>query len=125
MDLHARQQFDFFFNAAIERFVDRIEQRCGGPVPALERLRTDPNGEGVWLDEFVAALFRDFLLDNPAGSAFVLQALARRPITAAAGDGATVEQVIAQLARRAFADVLRIKTDEQLEQRLAFQVVDE
>ncbi|MDX2183904.1 MAG: hypothetical protein SFW08_07970 [Gemmatimonadaceae bacterium] len=125
MDLHARQQFDFFFNAAIESFVDRIEQRCGGPVPALERLRTDPNGEGVWLDEFVAALFRDFLLDNPAGSAFVLQALARRAISTASVDGATVEQVMSQLARRAFADVLRIKTDEQLEQRLAFQVVDE
>lgn len=125
MDLHARQQFDFFFNAAIERFVDRIEQRCGGPVPALERLRTDPNGDGVWLDEFTAALFRDFLLDNAAGSAFILQALARRPMVPVIAEGMTVEQAMGAMARRAFADVLRIKTDEQLEQRLAFQVVDE
>jgi hypothetical protein len=125
MDLHARQQFDFFFNAAIERFVDRVEQRCGGPVPALEKLRTDPNGEGVWLDEFTAALFRDFLLDNAAGSAFILQALARRPAPALAGTASTVEQMMSAAARAAFADVLRIKTDEQLEQRLAFQVVDE
>ena len=125
MDIHARQQFDFFFNAAIERFVDRIEQRCGGPVPALEKLRTDPNGEGVWLDEFTAALFRDFLLDNPAGYAFILQALSRRPATAVPTDGQTVEQVLGSLARASFAQVLRLKTDEQLEQRLAFQVVDE
>jgi hypothetical protein len=46
MELHARQQFDFFLNAAIERFVDRAEQRCGGPVPALERLRVNANSEG-------------------------------------------------------------------------------
>ncbi len=125
MDIHARQQFDFFFNAAIERFIDRIEQRCGGPVPALEQLRTDPNGEGVWLDEFTAALFRDFLLDNAAGSAFILQALARRPAAPAVTDGMTVEQAMSALARKAFAAVLQIKTDEQLEQRLSFQVVDE
>lgn len=125
MDIHARQQFDFFFNAAIERFVDRIEQRCGGPVPALEKLRTDPNGEGVWLDEFTAALFRDFLLDNAAGSAFILQALARRPAAPVVTDGMSVEQAMSALARKAFAAVLQIKTDEQLEQRLSFQVVDE
>jgi hypothetical protein len=125
MDIHARQQFDFFFNAAIERFVDRIEQRCGGPVPALEKLRTNPNGEGVWLEEFTAALFRDFLLDNDAGSAFILQALARRPNTATLVPDMTVEQAMSVMARSAFAAVLRIKTDEQLEQRLAFQVVDE
>lgn len=125
MDIHARQQFDFFFNAAIERFVDRIEQRCGGPVPALERLRTDPDGEGVWLGEFTAALFRDFLLDNAAGSAFILQALSRRPAPAVPTDGLSVEAALGAMARSTFASVLRIKTDEQLEQRLAFQVVDE
>ncbi len=125
MDIHARQQFDFFFNAAIERFVDRVEQRCGGPVPALEKLRTDPNGEGVWLDEFTAALFRDFLLDNAAGHAFILQALARRPAPDVSVSGMTIEAAMGALARGAFASVLRIKTDEQLEQRLAFQVVDE
>ena len=51
MDIHARQQFDFFFNAAIERFVDRIEQRCGGPVPALEKLRTDPARDSARMAE--------------------------------------------------------------------------
>ena len=125
MELHARQQFDFFFNAAIERFVDRVEQRCGGPVPALARLRDDPNAEGVWLDEFVVALFGDFLLDNVAGSAFILQALGRRPAPSVSSKtGDTVEQLLSRLAREAFGTVLRIKTEEALEQRQAFQVTE-
>lgn len=123
MQLHERQQFDFFFNAAIERFVDRVEQRCGGPVPALARLRDDANAEGVWLDEFVQALFTDFLLDNAAGAAFVLQALGRRPAPPlVAVDAETVEQHLARLARAVFAAVLRLKSEEALEQRQAFQV---
>lgn len=125
MELHARQQFDFFFNAAIERFVDRVEQRCGGPVPALARLRDDPNAEGVWLDEFVVALFGDFLLDNAAGSAFVLQALGRRPAPSVSGNAAeSVEQLLGRMAREVFGAVLRIKTEEALEQRQAFQVTE-
>lgn len=125
MELHARQQFDFFFNAAIERFVDRVEQRCGGPVPALARLREDPNADGVWLDEFVVALFGDFLLDNVAGSAFILQALGRRPAPAVSSTpGENVEQLLSRLAREAFGAVLRIKTEEALEQRQAFQVTE-
>jgi hypothetical protein len=125
MELHARQQFDFFFNAAIERFVDRVEQRCGGPVPALARLREDPNADGVWLDEFVIALFGDFLLDNVAGSAFILQALGRRPAPAVSSKpGENVEQLLSRLAREAFGAVLRIKTEEALEQRQAFQVTE-
>lgn len=125
MELHQRQQFDFFFNSAVERFVDRAEQRCGGPVPALERLRNDPNAEGVWLDDFVVALFADFLLDNAAGSAFILQALGRRPAPLAAGvAGETIEHYLGRLAREAFGAVLRLKTEEALEQRQAFQATE-
>lgn len=124
MDLHARQQFDFFFNSAIERFVERVEQRCGGPVPGLARLREDANGEGVWIDEFVAALFADFLLDNPAGAAFILQALARRPVPVVTQAARTVDDWMQQVARQAFASVLAAKTEEALEQRLAFQITD-
>jgi hypothetical protein len=121
MDVHARQQFDFFLNTAIERFVDRIEQRCGGPVPALAQLRTAPNGEGVWLDEFVSALLRDFLLDNIAGACFILQALAKRPAMLPATSGSN-DDVLQQMARASLAAVLQAKTDEALEQRLIFQV---
>jgi hypothetical protein len=124
MDVHARQQFDFLLNAAIERFVERCEQRCGGPVPALERLRTDPNSEGVWIDEFVQALFTDFLLDNPAGAAFVLQALVRRPLPVITTPAANIGDWMQRVAQQAFAVVLTNKTEEALEQRVAFQVTD-
>ena len=125
MELYQRQQFDFFLNAAIERFVDRVEQRCGGPVPALALLRQDPNAAGVWLDQFVAALFTDFLLDNAAGAAFILQALGRRPAPALdAIAGETNDQLLGRLAQGAFSAVLRVKCEEALEQREAFQVAD-
>ncbi len=124
MDAHARQQFDFLLNAAIERFVERCEQRCGGPVPALARLREDPNTEGVWVDEFVQALFRDFLLDNADGAAFVLQALARRPVPVVTTPARSVGDWMQRVAEQAFAAVLAAKTDEALEQRLAFQAND-
>jgi hypothetical protein len=125
VDVHARQQFDFFLNAAIERFIDRVEQRCGGPVPALVQLRADANGEGVWLDEFVAALFADFLLDNAAGAAFVLQALARRPAPPLPViEGEPVERLLMRLAHVSFGVVLRNKSEEALEQRQAFQVAE-
>lgn len=124
MDAHARQQFDFLLNAAIERFVERCEQRCGGPVPALARLRDDPNSDGVWTDEFVHALFADFLLDNPAGAAFVLQALARRPLPVVTDPSANIGEWLQRVAHQAFAAVLANKTEEALEQRVAFQVTD-
>jgi hypothetical protein len=124
MDAHARQQFDFLLNAAIERFVERCEQRCGGPVPALARLRDDPNAEGVWVDEFVQALFRDFLLDSADGAAFVLQALARRPVPVITAPANSIGDFMQRLAEQAFAQVLARKTEEALEQRLAFQVTD-
>lgn len=124
MDAHARQQFDFFFGSAIERYVERLEQRCGGPVPALARLREDTNADGVWIDDFVAALFSDFLLDNAAGATFILQALARRPVPVVSQPARTVEDWLQLVARQAFAGVLAAKTEEALEQRLAFQITD-
>lgn len=124
MDAHARQQFDFLLNAAIERFVERCEQRCGGPVPALARLRDDPNSEGVWTDEFVQALFTDFLLDNPAGAAFVLEALVRRPLPVVTTPAANIGDWMLRVAQQAFAVVLANKAEEALEQRVAFQVTD-
>lgn len=123
MEPYARQQFDFFLNTAIERFVDRIEQRCGGPVPALARLREAPNGEGVWLDDFVVTLFRDFMLDDIGGATFVLQALARRPAVVP-GEPMSIDLTLQAMARAAFASILEAKSAEALEQRLVFQVTE-
>jgi len=113
VEAYQRLQFDLLLGIAVERFVERITHRCGGYEAALARLRDDPQGEGVWLDEFTQAFMRDFLLDNPAGACFVLQALERRRI--AAPQPGTIGTMLEQMALRAFADLLAAKTVETLE----------
>jgi len=126
MDLHQRQQFDFLLQTATERFVARLEERWRGAESAIEKLRGEPDGEGVWLGTFVDAIFQDFLLDNVDGSCFVLRSLPRRSIEsqrsalAAAG---TVEQGVAALARGLFAELLLQKAAEALEQHSGYQSV--
>ncbi len=123
MEAYQRQQFDLLLGIAVERFVERITQRCGGYEGALTQLRADPQGEGVWLDEFVQAFLRDFLLDNPAGACFVLQALERRRI--AAPQPGTIGTMLGQMALRAFADLLAVKTEEMLELSSVTWAIDE
>lgn len=118
MELHQRQQFDFLLMTAVERFVDRVEQRNGSADAALALLQRDPNAQAIWLHEFVAAMFRDFLLDI-GGACFVLEAFPERTVESAAG---TAQTVLIAMAKAAFAGLLREKTEEALEQRLAFQV---
>jgi hypothetical protein len=119
MDLYQRQQFDFLLFTATERFVERIEQRNAGTHNALVRLREDPDGEGVWLNDFTQAIFRDFLLDNIEGACFVLTALAKRPAPPAL-PGA-IEPVLIGMARAAFAALLKQKAEERLEQAMEYQ----
>jgi hypothetical protein len=116
--LHERAQFDFLLNTAAERFVERLVQRTGGLEEGLAALRADPNGEGVWLDEFVRAVLRDFLLDNTEGSCFVLQALADRKIDSGLVGG-TVSEALGSLAVSAFASVLALKVDQGIEMALS------
>lgn len=112
MDLHQRQQFDLLLAQAAEAFIDRIVQRCAGQDAALRALESDRNAEGVWLDDFVDALFADWCLDNAEGAAFVLCALQRRPLEIAAeGDVGTVLQAA---AKRVFADLLYEKVRESM-----------
>jgi len=112
--------------AAVERFCERIVQRCEGIGPALKQLRDNPQGEGVWLDDFVGAFFQDSLLDNPGGACFVLQALQRRPVpdrvlpTDGAIDG-SIGDHLQHTARRAFAALLAQKAAEALSQHAAFE----
>lgn len=119
MDLHERQQFDHLLHTAAERYVDRLEQRNEGAANALRKLRADPDGDGVWLSDFVQAVFQDFLLDNVEGACFLLKAMPRRPVAALpAGDVATAVQA---LARQAFAGLLRMRAEEMLEQHEGYQ----
>lgn len=122
MEPHERQYVDLLVAMAVERFSERIIQRNGGVAPALDRLRADPHGEGIWLGRFVEAFFRDALLDTPGGACLVLRAMADRRW--AAGEelpaGATVGEVLQHMARRVFEALLVKKTEEALERELAF-----
>ena len=121
MDLHERQQFDLLLQLSVERFVERLEQRNEGVENALTRLRANPEGEFIWLTQFAEAVFQDFLLNTPDGAAFVLRALPRRRI--ASPPSGTVESMLQSMAISAFAELLRQKTDEELERRIAYQAV--
>lgn len=118
MDLFEQRLFESTFQSAVERFTERIVQRNEGMARALERLQIDPEGEGIWLGTFVKQFFSDELLDNPAGAVYVLQALERRPV--AAVPAGKIGDVLVELARAAFADLLRAKTIESLEQGVAY-----
>lgn len=116
MELYQKQQFDFLLMTSAERFAERIVQRCAGQDNALARIKENPNAEGVWLDQFVEALFEDFLLNNTAGATFILSALERKNIEFS-GRG-KIEQVLQTMAKQAFGDLLHIKTIESLEQSI-------
>ena len=115
MELYKRQQFEFFLVTAVDRYMDRLIQRNQGADNALRKLRQDPQGDGVWLDQFVDALFEDFLLNNIGGACFILQALAKQSISAP--PSGNIEAVLIAMARDAFGDILRRKTEEVLEQQ--------
>lgn len=119
MDLHERQQFDLLLELAIARYVERLEQRNEGAENALSRLRADPHGKFVWLSEFVEAIFQDFLLNTPDGAAFVLRALPQRQVFAP--PSGTVGSMLEAMARSAFSELLRQKTEEELERRIGYQ----
>ena len=118
MNLHERQQFDFLLATATERYVERLEQRNGGPEAALENLRKNADGNGVWLNEFTTAIFSDFLLDNVEGACFVLASLARRTVVPPAQG--SIETMLIAMAKSAFATLLGAKAEEALEQRASY-----
>jgi hypothetical protein len=116
MDLYQRNQFDVMLALACESFTERIVQRCGGSENALRALRDDPNGEGVWLTQFVDGFFDDWLLNDASAAAFVLVSLEKRPLPAS--EGGPVGEVLQRQARQVFTDLLRQKVDQALQQAL-------
>lgn len=122
MDLHERQQFEFFLQTATERFVERLEQRFRGAAGALEALRCQPHSEQVWLSGFVDAVFDDFLLSNIDGACFILRALAKRPVDVESTRG-SIENVLVGIAKDQFMKLLLLKSQEALEQHSGYQPV--
>ena len=108
MELFLRQQFELLLQDATSNFAERTVYRCGGPDAALTRLAEDPDGDGVHRTAFVQAFFEENLIDNLAGYCFVLEALERR--TLPSDPGGQVPEVLARLAKAAFADVLTTMT---------------
>lgn len=113
MELFLRQQFEALLQEATGSFAERTIYRCGGPAEALAALQQDP--ESVHRSAFVEAFFTDSLLDNPAGHAFVLEALERRTVPDL--EGGTVADVLGRLARTAFADVLTTMTTQLIQRQ--------
>ena len=118
MEPYLRHQFDLLLQEATGNFVERVVHRCGGPEIALDRLRADPESEGVWVGEFVDVWFTDHLLDSTSGACFVLDALERR--TLPADPGGPASDVLARLARAAFADLLVRQSAQLIQRQLAF-----
>ena len=116
MDLYARNQFDVMLALACESLAERVVQRCAGATNALRQLREDPNGEGVWLDQFVDGFFDEWLLNDASAAAFVLVNLEKRQLPA--DEGGTVNEVLQRQARVAFGELLRHKVDQALQQSL-------
>ena len=119
MDLHERQLFDVLLAQSGSAFIERIVQRCAGQQAALEALRADRNADGVWLDEFVDAVFTDWCLDNVEGAAFVLCALQRRPLSEPIG-AASVGDALLAGAKRAFGDLLHQRVLESMSRANAY-----
>ena len=116
MDMHERQQFDLLLEVAVARFTERLEQRNEGAENALMRLRANPDAELVGLGQFVEVLFQDFLLNTADGAAFVLCAVPERHVVVPAAG--TVESMLTGMAVSVFSELLRLKTDEELERRI-------
>jgi len=118
MELYLRQQFELLLQEATGNFSERIVHRCGGEQPALDRLRDDPQGEGVWLDQYVDNFFDEHLLSGTGAACFVLEALERR--TLPADPGGVVSEVLPRLARAAFAEVLAAQTAQLIQRQMVY-----
>lgn len=117
MELFARQHFDAILRDAAANFAERCVYRCGGAAAASAALAEDP--QALDLDSFVGAFFAENLLEDSAGACFVLQALERR--TVPADSGGSVGEVLARLARAAFADVLVAQAGQVLQQQQIYE----
>lgn len=118
MELYLRQQFELLLQEATGNFTERIVHRCSGEQSALDRLRDDPQGEGVWLDEYVANFFDEHLLTGTGAACFVLEALERRSVPA--DPGGPVAEVLSRLARAAFAEVLSTQAAQLIQRQMVY-----
>lgn len=113
MQLFMQQYFDTILREAAGNFAERCVHRAGGPEQALAALAADP--ESLGRSDFVSAFFSENLLEDTAGSCFVLEALEGRTLSADAGG--PVAEVLSRQARAAFADMLSVQTSQVIQQQ--------
>lgn len=116
MELFLRQQFELLLQEATGNCTERIVHHLGGPKNALAALQDGSAATAI--DEFVDAFFSENLLDSPAGSAFVLEALQSRSLQS--DPGGTVSDVLARLARQAFSDVLTVQVSQLIQRQQVY-----
>ncbi len=120
MDLYERQQFDFLLQSAVNRFAERLEERMRGAAAAYQQLASDAGNTDT--NEFTEAIFQDFLLDNIDGACFVLRAIPQKRIGRQLIDSeTTLQNCLLQIAKQQFAQLLKSKTVEALEQHASYQ----
>jgi hypothetical protein len=117
---HQQQQFEFLLHTAVERLSEKLAYRFSGTNAALLELTRDSAASHREINDFVEAVFRDFLLDNTAGAVFLLQAMDDRPAIPPDGERTTLSLQLVAMARTAFTELLRLKTEEALEQQSVF-----
>ena len=113
MDDHMRLHIDGLVHDAADLLSETAMHRCDGPTAALGVLRTDPNGDGVWLDKFVAMFLAEHALDSTAGACAILEAFEKRP--APVFEGADVGSAVRAASVAVFSALVRMKADEALE----------
>ena len=113
MNDHERIHIDALIHEACDLLCQTSIQRLAGPTNVLRRLRHDPNGDGIWLNRFVAMSLAEHALDPDAGACTILEALSKRPMPTS--EGKTIGDVLRSAARSAFAELVRMKADEALE----------
>ncbi|HEY9753945.1 MAG TPA: hypothetical protein V6C97_02160 [Oculatellaceae cyanobacterium] len=118
MEIFEQMLFEEVLNSAVSRFSERIVQRCEGAERALVILKNDPESDGIWLSKFMENFLADSLLNSTAGAAFMLQALEKRK-PSRQYDG-TAGEIMQKMASDIFAQLVRQKTVERLEQSVAF-----
>ncbi len=127
MHLFEQQQFEFLFQTAVERFVERSEQRFQGAENAIRLWKEDPASAGLYLDQFCDAVFEEFLLKNVDGACFVLRALEKQRWEgvqkAPFPHESTVGSHLIQLAMCLFGRLLYHKSLETLELHCNYQAI--
>ncbi|MEN1705072.1 MAG: hypothetical protein AAGJ54_06105 [Planctomycetota bacterium] len=114
MNAHERVHLDSLVNEACDLLCETSIQRCEGPTKALQKLRSDPNGHGVWLDKFIGMFLSENAMDNLPGACAILEFGERRAMPAI--DEKTVGKALLAAGEAVFTDLVRNKADQALEQ---------